>query len=187
MPDYDSDSYCTPKAIVDFAREVLGGPIHLDPASNDYAQTTIQANRYFTIEGDGLESNWGKAKRVFLNPPYSQPACRLFCEKAIKHVTETPGAQAMVLINASTSTRHFHALVDACFEFGIFQGRIPFPHPDPRAPQNRNRYDQAMFWLVNPFAEMKSSTIFRELGADIVIEREGMPDLPRPLRAAKPL
>jgi len=194
MPDYDTDSYCTPKAIVDLARSLMGG-IELDPASNDYAQTTVQADRYFTVEDDGLSRGWGDAQSVYLNPPYSQPLCRKFCFKVAEHVENADlPTQAFVLLNASVATKHFHRLITSpvCRGVGFFEGRIPFHHPNPAAPQNRNRYDQAFVWLSSlgksPYlARIKErSDIERNGCGEVIIAREGMPDLTRPFRVLSP-
>ena len=65
---HDSLDYYTPQWVIDAAREVMGG-IDLDPASCEAANTWIMANRYYTIDQDGLSLPW--YGRVWLNPPYS--------------------------------------------------------------------------------------------------------------------
>jgi len=66
----DNEWY-TPTVYVEAARQVLG-EIELDPASSEIAQRVVQAVDYFTIDLDGLKQPWfGK---VWLNPPYAQPA-----------------------------------------------------------------------------------------------------------------
>jgi len=62
-----SNEHYTPGYIVDIAREVLGGQIDCDPASNHMANKYIQANKIFTIDDDGLSKEW--RGHVFLNPP----------------------------------------------------------------------------------------------------------------------
>jgi uncharacterized membrane-anchored protein len=61
----------TPARYIELARGVMGG-IDLDPASNAIAQQWIQADQYFTPTQNGLAQEWHG--RVWLNPPYSQPA-----------------------------------------------------------------------------------------------------------------
>jgi len=65
----NSDRWYTPPHILDLARDILGG-IELDPASDEAAQRTVQAARYFTQADDGLSQPWHAAS-VWLNPPYS--------------------------------------------------------------------------------------------------------------------
>src|SRR5207302_10262702 len=57
----------TAKKYVEAARKVLGG-IDLDPASCEVANKVIKADRFYTIEQDGLRKNW--EGRLWLNPPY---------------------------------------------------------------------------------------------------------------------
>lgn len=62
-----TNEHPTPTAIVDAARETMGG-IDLDPASmGEEANERIGAKRIIALPSDGLEREWhGK---VFLNPP----------------------------------------------------------------------------------------------------------------------
>lgn len=65
----------TPDQILIPVREFFGGLIHLDPASNNAAQSRVQAVNWFGPDRvnpenrDGLVVDW-KAWNVFLNPPY---------------------------------------------------------------------------------------------------------------------
>lgn len=61
-----SNEHMTPKAIVEAARELLGG-IDTDPASSDTANKIVGATRYYTKEDNGFRRSLGG--RIFLNPP----------------------------------------------------------------------------------------------------------------------
>ena len=63
-----NDRWGTPKAIVERARELMGG-IDLDPASEEIANEVVQATTYYTHAENGLIQPW--YGRVFLNPPFS--------------------------------------------------------------------------------------------------------------------
>ena len=63
------DEYYTPVEIVEATRKALGGKIDLDPASCELAQKTVKAEKYYTIDDDGLSKEW--SGYVFLNPPFS--------------------------------------------------------------------------------------------------------------------
>ena len=62
----DSPDWYTPAPFVDASRVVMGG-IDLDPASDEEAQRTVQATRFYTVEDDGLVQPW--CGHIFVNPP----------------------------------------------------------------------------------------------------------------------
>lgn len=75
------DRWRTPSPIVDFARDVMGGRIDLDPATD--ADNPTGAERFFTRRENALRCTWpdarGSAGRTpigscFLNPPFTQLA-----------------------------------------------------------------------------------------------------------------
>lgn len=74
--------YYTPQWLADPVRDVLGGRIELDPASCLEANQTIQAQRIFTKEDDGLKQVW-RAKTLFMNHPFGDPEnpCVANCKK----------------------------------------------------------------------------------------------------------
>lgn len=84
-------SYGTPGAIVDAAREVMGG-IELDPASAEWANRRVGAVRYFTVEDDGLSLGW-QARTVWLNHPFSagEEACQVDRSKCKKKICSERG------------------------------------------------------------------------------------------------
>ncbi len=63
----DSNEHYTPAEIVDRSRYALGDNINLDPASCEVANRYVKAERYYSLEDDGLSKPWERA--VFLNPP----------------------------------------------------------------------------------------------------------------------
>ena len=103
----NSPEWYTPAEYVEAARRVMGG-FDIDPASNDYANQTIQATIYYTEETNGLDKEW--AGRCWMNPPYGSLSAdfvaKLLAEFEAGNVTE-----AVVLVNShATETAWFAPL-----------------------------------------------------------------------------
>lgn len=121
------NEWYTPQAHIDLAREVLE-EIDLDPATSPQAQETVQANTFYTAEDNGLEKEWhGK---VWMNPPYSQPAIQQFIEKLIKEYSEGRVTEAIVLTHNYTDTAWFHLAASQCKAVCFTRGRIGFLSPE---------------------------------------------------------
>ena len=148
---YDRDSWCTPSIYLESVRKVFGGTIELDPASNLYAQKTVQAERYFTKEDNCLVQNWsleGASKRVFLNPPYSSKLINAIVGKFLKELKKGAISQGIVLTNNSTETRWCQSLFKASSALCFLNKRISFDHPDKEIRKKKgNRQSQIFFYL----------------------------------------
>ena len=116
----------TPVAILERSRAFLG-EFDLDPASHAQAQESVKASRFFTIDDDGLAQDWHG--RVWLNPPYAQPAIAQFCAKLIEEFQAGRVAEALLLTHNYTDTAWWQgvAAVASCFCFT--SGRIRFVSP----------------------------------------------------------
>lgn len=118
-----NDEWCTPSKFIELARKVMGS-IDTDPASNDFAQQTVQATTYYTYFDNGLDKPWyGK---VWLNPPYSRGNLKKFSEKLIWEFKYGDCDEAIVLTSASTDTRWFHELSKVASAICLTRGRIKF-------------------------------------------------------------
>jgi phage N-6-adenine-methyltransferase len=113
----------TPVAYIDLARQVMG-EIDLDPATCAFAQARVQARRYYTIEDDGLAKDW--AGKIWLNPPFAQPAIVHFVEKLVASFLSGAVAEAVMLSSNYTDTAWFHHAESACAAICFTRGRIRF-------------------------------------------------------------
>jgi hypothetical protein len=116
----------TPTAIIEAAREVMGG-IDLDPASCEQANNIVQATEYFSEEDSGLEKTWHG--RIFINPPFAHPTVKYFAEKLLDSLAQSQISQAIWLSNACVDVDWWHSLASrgvTCFH----RGRIQFYGPD---------------------------------------------------------
>lgn len=120
------NEWYTPPDIIEAAREVLGA-FDLDPASNDTAQETVRAKKYFTQDDDGLTQEWHGC--VWLNPPYSQPAITHFVEKLVAEYQSGRVTEAILLTHNYTDTSWFHTAASACTAVCFTRGRIAFLSP----------------------------------------------------------
>ena len=123
----NENEWYTPKQYVEAARDVLGA-IDLDPASAAHAQKWIRAGRFFTKEQDGLQQEW--PGRVWLNPPYMQPAIAQFIAKLVEEVRAERTTAAVLLTHNYTDTAWFHLAAGACAAICFTRGRIAFLDPN---------------------------------------------------------
>jgi len=121
------NEWYTPPEYIEAARAVMGG-IDCDPASSDIANETVRATTYYTKETNGLDKPWGK--RVWLNPPYSQPLVSQFAHALVDKVRAGEVKQACVLVNNATETKFFQTLLSVATAVCFRLGRIKFLNPD---------------------------------------------------------
>jgi phage N-6-adenine-methyltransferase len=117
------NEWYTPAEYVEAARACLGG-IDLDPATSPLAQDTIRAAHFFTRDDDGLRHPW--PGRIWLNPPYAQPAIARFIEKLLDELATGRAEQAILLTHNYTDTAWFHAAAERSAAICFTRGRIRF-------------------------------------------------------------
>jgi len=122
----DNESY-TPLQYIDSARDVMGS-IDIDPASNDYAQSKINAKEYFTESNSGLDKDWNG--NVWINPPYAFPLIGNFIDKLIQEYENGNCNSAVLLTNNSADTKWFHNASKASSAICFTKGRINFYKAD---------------------------------------------------------
>ncbi|MBQ2263233.1 MAG: hypothetical protein II336_17965 [Loktanella sp.] len=127
-----NNEWYTPAPFVEAARAVMGG-FDLDPASSEIANRTVQADRIFTQDDDGLKQDW-PIGRVWMNPPYAQPLMGQFADKFAAEIRK--GSEGVVLVNNATETAWFQTIAAECSAICFPKTRIRFLDPDgnPGAP-----------------------------------------------------
>lgn len=113
------DEWYTPKEYIEAARSVMGS-IDLDPASNDFANKTVKAERYYTEKENGLLQRW--YGNIWMNPPYSSALIKDF---AIK-LADSNFSQAVILVNNATETTWFKIFISKASAVVFPTGRIHF-------------------------------------------------------------
>jgi len=89
--------------------EAVLSVIDLDPASPGATKPLVVANRYFTIEDDGLAQDW-IARTVFLNPPYGRDIGRWTRKLSLEHRTRRT-LEFVALLPARVDTRWWRDLL----------------------------------------------------------------------------
>jgi ParB family chromosome partitioning protein len=114
------NEWYTPECYIESAKLVMG-VIHLDPASSEIANKTVNSNLFYTQEDDGLSKEW--FGNIWMNPPYSQPLIFQFISKLV----QSKGVnQAIVLVNNGTETQWGQLLLSNSSAVCFHQGRIRF-------------------------------------------------------------
>lgn len=121
------NEWFTPPEYIELARRVLGD-IDLDPATHRQAQKTIRAGQHFTKAEDGLTREWHG--RVWLNPPYAQPAIAHFVSKMVMERLAGHVTAAIMLTHNYTDTSWFHEAATIADAICFMRGRVKFYEPD---------------------------------------------------------
>jgi phage N-6-adenine-methyltransferase len=144
--DHDGDAWGTPPEYIELACEVMGF-IELDVASNDFAQQTVKADRYYTKEANGLEQSWKCTKGgLWMNQPYSRGLVSAFAEAWCERYQQFPRG-GMQLVNSATETAWFQRNLSICTAVLFPKGRLAYIDPATGAPIKNNDHPQALFYV----------------------------------------
>jgi len=151
------NEWYTPAEYIEKARAVMGG-FDVDPASNPIAQETVRASSYYTEETNGLDKEWNG--RVWLNPPYAQPAISHFADKMVAEAEAGRCTEAIVLTHNYTDTAWFQKMARSARAICFTRGRIKFESPtgEKAAPTQ----GQAFFYFGNDAKTFRN--VFGEVG-----------------------
>lgn len=118
-----NNEWYTPAKYIELARDVLG-TIDVDPASCEYANQTVKAKTYYSIENDGLDQSWDG--KVWMNPPYSADLVQKFSDKIVNEYESGNTTEAIVLVNNATETQWFNNMVTSASAVAFPKGRIRY-------------------------------------------------------------
>ncbi|QEP43830.1 hypothetical protein D5085_12265 [Ectothiorhodospiraceae bacterium BW-2] len=159
--DRDSDAWFTPSLYTDMAREVMG-EIDLDPFSSATANAHVRAKRFFDPTDDAFNQEWFRVPgRVFMNPPYGRRLINAAVDLFLDHWHQQRVCEAIVLVNNSTETRWFHALLHSATSLCLPDRRIAFENDDGKFISGNTR-GQVFFYFGARRARF--GTIFSRIG-----------------------
>lgn len=155
------NEWYTPDTYIELARQVLG-EIDLDPATSVHAQKLIRASKFYDEASDGLSRHWHG--RVWLNPPFAQPAIEHFVLKMVSEYEAKRVKAAVMLTHNYTDTAWFHEAASAATAICFTRGRVKFykPNGEVAAPTQ----GQAFFYFGRSPA--KFQTVFAPIGFVVV-------------------
>ena len=116
----------TPAYILEAVRRVTGGIIDLDPASSAEANDTVKAERFFTLEDDGLAQEW-EADSLWLNPPYGRGEIEAFVDKLAAELDSI--GLAFTITHNATETRWCQTLLARSAAICLLNSRVDFSTP----------------------------------------------------------
>jgi len=122
-----TDQHNTPRWLVGRVRTFLLG-IDLDPCTSPANPTGAQ--RFFTVEDDGLAQEWS-AETIYMNPPYGRDIGK-WTKKLVGEFYADHFTTALALLPARVDTRWWADL--AAFPVCFIRGRLRFNDCDQSAP-----------------------------------------------------
>ncbi len=136
------NEWYTPVEFLDSARKTMGS-IDLDPATCEFANLTVRADKIYTLENNGLEREW--AGNVWMNPPYDKNI-KLFAKKAVEERKNY--SQLITLVNNATETAWFLDFVKIASAICFPSSRIKFIDKDGN-PSGAPLQGQAILYVGN--------------------------------------
>ena len=158
-----NNEWYTPAKYVELARKVLG-VIDVDPASCDYANKTIKAKTYYTIDNNGLDKQWNG--KVWMNPPYAADLVQKFTDKMVSEFESGNTNEAIVLVNNATETQWFNNMIQDASAVAFPKGRIRYESTS----REMNTPIQGQAFIYFGDNKNKFCDVFKEIGWVAVIQ-----------------
>lgn len=98
----------TPPSVIAIVEDLFQGPIALDPCAPSHTPPIFKAERYVTIEEDGLSIEW--VNKTYVNPPYND--LRPWLSKAME--TAKSGHKVILLVPVRTWRKWFYEAMADC-------------------------------------------------------------------------
>lgn len=115
------NEYYTPKKVVQYF-----GQFDYDPATTKEKAEEFKIKNYDTIDTNGLNQDWTKYKKIWINPPFTEK--HKFLEKAYNTYKNNNNIEIYILfpIEFLTTKRFYNITKDIGGKIYIPSGRIPF-------------------------------------------------------------
>lgn len=114
------NEWYTPKAIVD-----KFGPFDYDPATTKEKAGEFGLKAFDTIDTDGLKTDWGKYRKIWINPPFTKK--KEFLRKAVETFIGVGSEIYFLCPIGYLTTKDFHNAIDSIgCDIYIPKGRIKF-------------------------------------------------------------
>lgn len=162
--------WCTPAKYVRAVRRVLGGPIALDPCSNEWS--VVGAETEFRLpDKDGLRESWDYPT-IYVNPPYGADRDR---GTTIKHwlymcayAFDAHHSEVIALVPVAPNTAHWKDYVwgRACGVCFLYDTRLRFLVEGKDEGKGAPMACAMVYWGTN---YVKFSDVFMEFGAVVDI------------------
>lgn len=173
--------WITPPWLIEMVREVMGN-IDLDPASSDFANQYVKANRYFTEQDDGLLQDW-RGGSIFINPPGGRTEAdsvhgyatlpQLFWNKLMdQHLNSPSFIQAVFIVFniemlQTSQNKEYPSILE--FPFCVPAKRVKFIDPDSGQQSRNPTHANAIVYVPGNVNNMlKFEKIFNDIGRTVI-------------------
>jgi hypothetical protein len=141
---HQQQTQLTPEYVLGPVRQALGGRIELDPCT--LADNPVGAERFYTVEQDGLTQPWDAAT-IFVNPPYGK-AREPWVERCV--TAAASGSSVVLLMPSHTDTRIFQRAMKSATAVVFIRGRVKFGTLRPNRRQEAASHPSALIgWNVD--------------------------------------